>query len=400
MKSQRNANEKNNAYKLPMFYGFDWTLVFVVFVILVFGLVMLYSASSYSAQSEGSASYAYVLKQLFPIGLGIVFMFIITFIPHSFWKKISVFVYIIGLIAVLLVKTPLGVSLNGASRWLRIGPLSVQPAEILKIGVILIMAYLICKWMKKINNIKYVILVAAFDFIAAGAIVLITDDLGTAIIVFAMGLIMLIASNVKARYILLLVGIVVAAAVIFMVSEPYRMDRVNAWLNIEAYADSDGFQVLQGLYAIGSGGLFGKGLGKSTQKLGYVPESQSDMIFTIICEELGIIGGIVLIILIVLLIWRMKKIYDESRNLYSKVVVAGVAGHIAVQTIINLCVVTNLIPNTGVPLPFISYGGTAVMLQLVEIGLVLSVARQNELEELENLQFVRKPEYGYRRGNY
>jgi cell division protein FtsW len=166
-----------------------------------------------------------------------------------------------------------------------------------------------------------------------------------------------------------------AGGVSYVLLRSTKRVRVQAWLNLDKYADDIGYQITQALYAIGSGGLLGKGLGKSTQKLGFVPESENDMIFSIICEELGIIGGIILIALVALLLWRMKKIFDSAADLYGKIVVAGVAAHIAIQTFLNIAVVTNLLPNTGVPLPFISYGGTAVIFLLIEIGLVLSVSR-------------------------
>lgn len=382
----------------PGFYGFDWTLVFIVVVILIFGLIMLYSSSSYSAQVNNRPDTWYVRRQLVPIIGGLVLMVAVAFIPNSFWKKMSAFIYAVGFISVLMVYSPMGIEVNGARRWVDLGPFTLQPAEIIKIGVILMMAYLLCKWITTINdNPKQVFLVALVDFAAAGEIGFVTDDLGTAIIVFAMGLIMMIVANIRAKYIFIIIAVIVAAGALLLFSAPYRMDRVHAWMDLEAYSDTIGFQILQGLYAIGSGGLFGKGLGKSTQKLGSIPESQNDMIFSVICEELGIIGGIILIILIVLLILRMKKIYDESRDLYGKVVVAGVAGHIAMQTIINMSVVTNLIPNTGVPLPFISYGGTAILFQLIEVGLVLQVARENELKALESYEFRKRPEVRYRR---
>ena len=169
----------------------------------------------------------------------------------------------------------------------------------------------------------------------------------------------------------LLVGI----GVILVVAKPYRMLRVKAWLDLEAYSQDESYQIVQALYAIGSGGLFGKGLGKSTQKMGFVPESQNDMIFSIICEELGIVGALILIVLFVILLWRLLKIYQRTNDLFGRLIIAGVTAHIAVQTILNLAVVTSLVPNTGVPLPFISYGGSAIIMLLGEIGIILCISR-------------------------
>lgn len=373
--------------RYPLFFGFDWTLILIVVILLIFGLIMLYSASSYNAQLKFDSSAWYVKKQLTAIGLGIAAMAIVAYIPHSFLKKISIIAYIVAVLAVLAVRSSLGVEANGAKRWLDLKVMSVQPSEILKIALILIMAYVICKRIKDIKNWKTYAIVFGLDGFAALLVVVITDDLGTGIIIFLMGIVMILVASPDWKHLAISAGVVLACGFAAVMMEPYRLERFRAWQNLEAYSDDAGYQIIQGLYAIGSGGLFGKGLGKSTQKLGFVPESQNDMIFSIICEELGIIGGIILICLFVMMIWRLKTIYDGSNDLYSKVVVAGVSAHIAIQTIINIAVVTSSIPNTGVPLPFISYGGTAVIFQLAEIGLVLSVARENEIRALENLKF-------------
>ena len=162
--------------------------------------------------------------------------------------------------------------------------------------------------------------------------------------------------------------------------EPYRLERIEVWLNPEKYADEGGFQVLQSLYSLGSGGLFGKGLGKGIQKLGYVPEAQNDMIFTVICEELGVVGGIAVILMFIFMIWRFMIISNNAPDLYGSLLVVGVMAHISVQTIMNIAVVTNTMPNTGVTLPFMSYGGSSIMCLLVEIGIVLSVSRRIRFE--------------------
>lgn len=387
VRSKQLRYQQNKGSKRPLFYGFDWTLVLVVAILLIFGLIMLFSASSYNAQLKFADSAWYVKKQVFSIVVGIVVMVIVAFIPHTFWRKVSIPAYIIAIFAILAVKTPLGMEANGAIRWLDLGVITVQPAEILKIALILIMAYEICKRIKTIKDKKTYALIFILAAIASILVIIVTDDLGTGLIVFLMGVVMILVASPKASHVIISVFVVIICGVAAIAMEDYRRERFLAWQNIEAYSDTTGFQIIQALYAIGSGGLFGKGLGKSTQKLGFVPESQNDMIFSIICEELGIIGGIILIILFVLLIWRLKTIYDASNNMYSKIVVAGVSAHIAIQTIINMAVVTNMIPNTGVPLPFISYGGTAIIFQLIEIGLVLSVARENEISSMENIKF-------------
>lgn len=384
---KENKKEKK---KFPLLYGIDWTLVLIVAVLLIFGLIMLYSASSFNAQSEHNDSLYFVRKQLFAIVVGLVLMFVVVIIPHGFWKKISPFAYGAGCLMMLAILTPLGMESHGAKRWLDFKVITVQPSEILKIALILCTAYLICKYIKTIKNFKTYLKVLIPVAFAAGLVIIVTDDLGTGIIVFVTGMVMILLASPRRIHVLATAVLIIIVGVLFSVLEPYRLDRVRAWLDLESYADDIGYQVIQGLYAIGSGGLVGKGLGKSTQKLGFVPESQNDLIFSIICEELGVIGGIILVLLFVLLIWRFKKIYDASNDMYGKIVVAGVSAHIASQTFINMAVVTSLIPNTGVPLPFISYGGTAMMFLLAEIGLVLSVARETERNKLESIEFVPK----------
>lgn len=353
----------------------DWMLVAIVGALLVYGLVMIYSASSYDAQIKFQNPAFYLLNQLKTTGIGLGVMVVIIFIPQTFWKKISLILFAGAVVAMLLVKTSLGIEFNGAYRWLDFGFTTIQPAEIMKVALILTMAFMLTLLKDSLDNWKAFLIVFAFCLVGVGLTVLITDDLGTGIIIFAMGIIMIFVASKRVRYLIASFITCGGFAVAYSLLKSTKRVRILAWLNLDKYADDIGYQVTQALYAIGSGGIFGKGLGKSTQKLGFVPESENDMIFSIICEELGIIGGIVLIALVAFLIWRMKKIYDNTNDMFSKIVVAGVAAHISIQTFLNIAVVTNLLPNTGVPLPFISYGGSAVIFLLMEIGLVLNVSR-------------------------
>ncbi|MBR2696905.1 MAG: putative lipid II flippase FtsW [Parasporobacterium sp.] len=355
--------------------GIDWMLVLCVVVLLVFGLIMLYSASSYNSQIKFGTSSWYVRRQLIATIIGIGVMIGVSFVPVRFWQKAAIPIYIVAVIAMLLVLTPIGEEYLGARRWLNLKIISVQPSEILKIAMVCAMAYFITRFIKFLGDWR--IYTIGFGICMIGCILtlFITDDLGTTIIIFAMGFIMLLVSSTKIRYLLITAVAALVAVVGVILLKPNKMVRVQSWLHLEQYSDDIGYQITQALYAIGSGGVFGKGLGKSTQKMGFVPESENDMIFSIICEELGIIGGIILIVLIVFLIWRMKKIYDRTTDLFGRLIIVGVASHIAIQTFVNIAVVTNLLPNTGVPLPFMSYGGTAVVFLLVEIGMVLAVGR-------------------------
>lgn len=364
----------------------DFFLIATVILLLAFGLIMLYSASSYNAQIKfGSASW-YVKKQLVACVIGLAAMVVFMAIPYTFWKRIIYPFYFIAIISIFLVKTSLGVEAYGAARWIEIGfgsrAISIQPSEITKIAVILVTALFISKFQHYLGNLKAYLLALAFSGAGAVLVMLLTDDLGTGIIIFGMGLIMLFVAVPKKKYVVYTLVVLAAFAVVYVMIRPTKLVRVKAWLNVEAYASDESYQITQSLYAIGSGGFFGKGLGKSTQKMGFVPEGENDMIFSIICEELGIAGALIYLVLIAILLWRCVKIFKETEEVCGKIIVAGVASHIGLQTVINLMVVTSIIPNTGVPLPFISYGGTAIIMLLAELGLVLSVCRMAHREKI------------------
>ena len=373
-------------------YFFDYTLLFIVLFLLGFGMIMVYSTSSYEASLSASLKYdeAYYLKhQALAAVMGLVAMIVVANIPYHFWERFAVLGYFVSAILIALVLTPLGIEANGARRWLNLG-LSVQPAEIAKLCMILFLASFICKMGKGIRTGRGFWLVLMIPVPICLMVWKITNNMSSAIIIFGIALLMLfVASPDYKRFVLMgAAGVAAVAALVFAIIQMehsdlgFRGGRILAWLNPEAYAAGTGFQTLQALYAIGSGGIFGKGLGQSMQKLGFLPEAQNDMIFSIICEELGLFGGIAVILLFVLLIWRFMVIANNASDLFGALLVVGVMGHIAIQVILNIAVVTNTIPNTGISLPFISYGGSSVMFLLIEIGLVLSVAKGIKLKNV------------------
>ena len=373
-------------------YFFDYTLLFIVLFLLGFGLIMVYSTSSYEASISANLKYdeAYYLKhQAFAAVMGFFAMIVVANIPYHFWERFATLGYFVSAILIVLVLTPLGIEANGARRWLNLG-LSVQPAEIAKLCMILFLASFICKMGKGIRTGRGFWMVLMIPVPICVMVWKITNNMSSAIIIFGIALLMLfVASPDYKRFVLMgAAGVAAVAALVFAIiqmehSDPgFRGGRILAWLNPEDYASGTGFQTLQALYAIGSGGIFGKGLGQSMQKLGFLPEAQNDMIFSIICEELGLFGGIAVILLFVLLIWRFMVIANKSSDLFGALLVVGVMGHIAIQVILNIAVVTNTIPNTGISLPFISYGGSSVMFLMVEIGLVLSVAKGIKLKNI------------------
>jgi len=371
-------------------YYIDYSLIFIVLFLLIFGLVMVYSTSAYDASI--SAKYnndpAYFLKkQLVATIIGIVAMVACTAIPYQFWKKFSLFGYLVSMASIFLVLTPLGVEVNGARRWINLG-MSIQPAEIVKVAVVLFMAHLICTMGNKIKSTKGFWLVFFVPVPAAALVWLITENLSSAIIIFAIGFCMLfVASPDYKKFFVIVIGVLaIAAIMVYLVTQTdgffgVRGARIKAWLDPEAYPSTIGFQTLQSLYAIGSGGIFGNGLGQSVQKLGFLPEAQNDMIFSIICEELGLFGGFCIILMFLLLIWRFMIIANNTTDLFGTLLVVGVMAHFGIQVILNIAVVTNSIPNTGVSLPFISCGGSSVVFLLIEVGLVLSVAKNIKTHE-------------------
>lgn len=369
---------------------FDYTLLFIVLFLLGFGLVMLYSVSSYEANLDFGDSAYYLKKQLGATIFGLIIMVVVASIPYHFWERFATLGYLVSAVLILLI-IPFGRTAKGAKRWLNIMGISLQPAEVAKLAMILFLASLVCHMGRSIRTTKGFFTMLLVPLPICGMIYFITNNLSSAIIIFGIAILMLfVASPDYKKFILIaLAGIAVVALVVFLIVNAassdgmgFRGERILAWLDPEAYASGKGFQTLQALYAIGSGGIWGKGLGQSMQKLGFLPEAQNDMIFSIICEELGLFGAAAVILLFVLLIWRFMIIANNSPDLFGAMLVVGVMGHIAIQVILNIAVVTNTIPNTGISLPFISYGGSSVLFLLIEIGIVLSVGRGIRLKDL------------------
>jgi cell division protein FtsW len=371
---------------------FDYSLLFIVLFFLCFGLVMIYSVSSYEASLRYDDAAYFLKSQLFATVLGLAMMIVVANIPYNFWQRFTMLAYFVSIIAILLVLTPLGVTRNNARRWIEIFGTSLQVVEIAKIGMIIFLASLICHiGTKQIRTTRGFLFVLLSPLPVCVLVRLVTSNLSSAIIIMGIALLMLFVASpdYKKFVILALAGIAVVAAIVFVIinvsnseNMDYRSERVLAWRDPEAHASDKGFQTLQALYAIGSGGILGKGLGQSMQKLGFLPEAQNDMIFSIICEELGLFGAIAVMLMFLLLIWRFMIVANNASDLFGALLVVGVMGHIAIQVILNIAVVTNTIPNTGISLPFISYGGSSVVFLLIEIGLVLSVAKGIELKDL------------------
>ena len=361
---------------------FDYSLLFVWIFVMLLGYVLLYSASSYMAVSIQGDSTFYLKRQIRATIIGCMGMIPVTLMDYRVWKKLDKVIYIGAIVTVFLVRTPLGIENNGARRWVGFGGIQFQPAELVKIGVIVMTAYMLSKCGNRaLKNIKTCYQIFAISILGAFLVVVLTSNLSSAIIIVAIGAVMVIVAGACAKFVITLVGaggigLTAIIGISALVGKSFRLSRIMVWLDPEEYADSGGYQVMQGLYAIGSGGLFGKGLGNSAQKMGFVPEAANDMVFAIICEELGIFGAFCLIFLFVFMIRRMRVIASNAPDLYGSMLVVGVMAHISIQVVLNIAVVTNSIPNTGVSLPFISYGGTSLAFLMVEMGIVLSVSRR------------------------
>ncbi len=365
---------------------FDYNLLIIVLFLIAFGLVMLYSTSSFSGLQDGQDSAFYFKKQLVSTGLGLFIMTIVIFVDYHVWYKLAGIIYIGSIISILLVLTPIGLKINGARRWISVfGIVSLQPAEIAKLGMIISLSAFVCFSGKAMLRFKNNMIALILTAIPAMLLYTITNNLSSAIIILGISYVVLIVSTKRPKvyylFTFLFIALVIAGT-IYIIKEidldangSFRIQRLITWINPQDYADDEGYQTIQGLYAIGSGGLFGKGLGHSIQKLGYIPEAQNDMIFSIVCEELGLFGAISLILLFVLLIWRLVVIANNAPDLYGSLLTIGVMAHIAIQVILNIAVVTNTIPNTGITLPFISYGGTSIVFLMTEMGIALNVSR-------------------------
>ena len=377
------APKKKKKKKPHRFY--DYSLLLSVVFLTIFGLIMIYSASSYRAQLMlGDAAYFVKRQGMIAAGSAVVMLFISKMDYHWFAKFtwLGYFTSLACMIATML----FGVESHGKKRWLQIGPIQFQPTELVKISLILFLAVVISRMGLKINEFRNVR--AIIIWCGVPALLITENNLSSGIITCGIVFVVLfVACKIKWPFFACAgagIGLIAVspyigkALVAVRLLKPYQLDRITAW--VDPTATDTGYQTLQGLYAIGSGGFFGRGLGQSLQKLGFVPEPQNDIIYSIICEELGLFGATLLILMFMFMIYRFMVIASNAPDLMGSLLVVGVMAHIGIQVILNIAVVTNTIPNTGVTLPFISYGGTSVLFLMLEMGMVLSVSNQIKLE--------------------
>lgn len=380
------AAPKANARQVrPRLGGMDLTFLFLVLTLLAIGLVMLFSASyAYAYYNEQGQSFYYISRQLVFALIGVVGMLIISRIDYHILQRFVLPIFAITiflLILVLIIPTR-----DDAKRWIMIPgiKLTFQPSELAKFAIVLVFAHLISVNNDRMKNPRY----GLFPFLGVLGIIatlmVIEPHLSGTVLIVSIGIVMMFVGGTDLKWFMLGGGAVVAlVGVLALVPGivPYAMSRIEYWQNPWLDAQGKGFQTIQSLYAIGSGGLLGVGIGNSRQKHLYLPEPQNDFIFAVVCEELGFVGATIIILLFVLLVWRGFVIAMRCRDRFGSMLAIGLATQVGIQTILNIAVVSNTVPNTGISLPFFSYGGTALVMLLAQMGIILSVSRNTNLEK-------------------
>ena len=361
-------------YRKPL--GYDFTVLFIVLILVLFGVVMIFSSSYYytiTTERFHNDMFYFLKRQSLWAVLGIVAMVGMMHIPYTLWRQFAKLAYWLSNLFLLALPF-VGTEAGGQKRWLGIGSLSFQPSEFTKIAVILFLSSYVIEHRKELANLKGFFKACCVLLLPVALIAI--SNFSSALLVGLMGATILFVASPRVWYF----GAAIAGAIplcglaVAIPKFRYRLTRIKTWLDPWADPTGDGFQTIQSLYALASGGLFGLGLGQSRQKT-FIPEAYNDIIFAIICEELGIVGAALVILLFAVLIWRGIRIAMNAKDSYGMLVATGITAVIAFQSIINIGVVTNTIPNTGQPLPFISYGGTSLLFLMAMVGMLLNISR-------------------------
>lgn len=385
----------------------DFNIWVALIFLCCFGLIMVLSASSFKCASSKDCNYDsmyYFKRQTFFVIFGFIG---ILGIRHYDYRKLRVWsftAYAVSILCIFLLLTPLGISVNGARRWLGRGSIRFQVAEVVKIAVILFLSDMVTTYSRYLSKVQLTIYLWLAGGIPAALLFKISNDLSSAIIVLGItfGISFICTKTVKLHAGVLTLAVSAATMYVLNIwnhlptpeelsNTSFRVGRIAAWLAPERYADNQGYQILQALYAIGNGGFLGKNLGNSIQKLYAIPEAHTDMIFSIVCEELGLLGATLLISLFLYLLYQLLRLALSTRDLFGSVIVLGIFLHISLQTVINLAVNVNLFPNTGLTLPFISYGGTSVFLLLIEMSIVFSIIQIRTSRAADTPPVIRRP---------
>lgn len=387
MNKINNVNSRSRAKRRKLkkinMKSIDYALLCGLLLLLFIGVVMVYSSSSYYAlyQKDVYNTEYYFIKEITWVIVGIIGMAATMSIDYHIYKKFTPWLVMITL-ALLVIVLFVGADINGAVRWIRLGPLSFQPSELAKYVMVLYLALLIDKRKGKIKKfgegtIFYLCIAAIF-----AVLILLEKNLSITAIIMMVAFIMILVGGAKISHLLSLIPVGLAAGLALIFTQSYRLDRLTSFLNPWADPSGDSYQLIQSLYALGSGGIFGVGLGNSRQKALFMPEPHNDFIFSIIGEELGLIGCIFIIVLFMFIVIRGATIAVKSRDNYGFLLAIGIISVIAIQAIINIAVVSGSMPVTGVPMPFISYGGTSLVFNLGAMGILLNISRQSKDEEI------------------
>lgn len=355
----------------------------LILILLTIGLVMLFSASYAFSYAQYGNSYKFIIRQGAFAVFGIAAMLFISRIDYHIWRKLAWIIYGVSVVLlILLLILPPMIKGKDVKRWFVIGPINFQPSEIAKFALILLFSSLISanyKQMKRIGFLAFLVGILAFTCV----LVVAEPHLSATVLIFSIGIVLMIVGGLQMRWIVAggLVGIGGGAVLILSGAIGYGSDRIKYWLNPWLDPLDKGFQTIQSLLAIGSGGIMGRGIGQSRQKYLWLPEPHNDFIFAIVCEELGLIGAMAVVILFALLVWRGFTIAMRASDKFGSLLAIGLTFQVGLQAILNIFVVTNTIPNTGISLPFFSYGGTSLVLLLAEMGIVLSVSRSSSIDK-------------------
>ncbi|AZT91687.1 putative lipid II flippase FtsW [Caldicellulosiruptor changbaiensis] len=354
----------------------DYPLLYVALLLSLIGVVMIFSASYYYAYYQFNDSYYFLKKQLIGLLLGIIVMYITSQLDYRIFKKLSILLYVIGTISLILVLIPgIGKLVNNARRWIDIGPVQFQPSELAKYALVILLASYLDNTAESKSKFKIFVISILLSGVYF-ALIYKEPNMSTSILILGITMLMLFAAGLNISY-FVTIGVLSLPVLYYLtIKEEYRVERIQALFNPWADPTDKGYQIIQSLYAIGSGGLFGMGLGQSRQKLLYIPEPHTDFIFSILCEELGFVGAVFVIVLFILFIWRGIVIALHARDRFGTLLAFGVTSIIATQAILNIAVVTASVPATGVPLPFITYGGSSILFHMFGVGVLLSISRR------------------------
>ncbi len=357
----------------------DWWILIASLLLLAIGIIMVFSSSQYVAVNDYDDAFHYMRTQSLAAAIGLVFMFLAYHIDLNLVKRLTGFIsfLVLGVLVFMVVSSNIA-SIGGAQRWMQVGAFSFQPSELCKVAVPMFLAKLLADRQNKITSFSISFVPALIAIMVPVGLIFLQQDLSTAVVVAAAGFIMMFCAGIRAIYLFGLVGLGLGTGIVAIIIEPYRMERIYSWLDPWSDPSDAGLQMVQSLLAFGNGGLAGVGLGAGGSKWYYLPARHTDFILSVMGEEIGFIGVSLVVLLFCLLLWRGLMVAVHCQNVYGALLALGLTSSIGVQTLMNMGVVTGLLPVTGVTLPFISYGGSSLILSLIAVGLLLNISRCNK----------------------